>query len=71
MNERQLKEILYCLVYARFFAHGTDGHNSKIIIAQQAIAQGYRYAMGGDWFELWRNGEHLLNLTELPSWDKQ
>lgn len=70
MNERQLKEILYCLVYARFFGHGTDGHNGKIILAQQAIALGYMVAMGGDWFELWLNGNHVLNLTELPGWNK-
>lgn len=68
MDERQLKEILFCLVYASFFSHGTDGHNSKIVIAKQAVKSGYTFAMGGDWFELWQNGNHLLNLTKSTIW---
>ena len=35
-NERQLKEIELSVFYAERFNHGTDGHNSKIIVAQFA-----------------------------------
>ena len=34
-DNRQLKEIAYCQVYAtKDFRHGTDGHNTKLIIAK-------------------------------------
>jgi hypothetical protein len=33
-DERQQKEIKLCRLYAEKFAHGTDGHNSKMIIAK-------------------------------------
>lgn len=35
-DERQLKEIKFCRLYAKEFAHGTDGHNAKMIIAKMA-----------------------------------
>lgn len=35
-DERQLKEIEFCRVYADSYAHGTDGHNAKLIIATLA-----------------------------------
>lgn len=35
-DERQRKEIEFALLYANQFAHGTDGHNAKIIIARMA-----------------------------------
>ncbi len=35
-DERQRKEIAFCLVYADDFAHGTDGHNIKLIVAKMA-----------------------------------
>lgn len=35
-DERQQKEINFCLVYAQSFAHGTDGHHAKMIIAKMA-----------------------------------
>lgn len=35
-DERQRKEIAFSRIYAREFAHGTDGHNGKIIIAKMA-----------------------------------
>ena len=35
-DERQLKEIDFSVVYANEFAHGTDGHNAKLIIARMA-----------------------------------
>jgi hypothetical protein len=31
-SERELDEIVFCGIYAREFAHGTDGHSAKIII---------------------------------------
>lgn len=35
-DERQRKEIAFCLVYADDFAHGTDGHNIRLIVAKMA-----------------------------------
>jgi hypothetical protein len=35
-DKRQLSEIEFSRVYATDFQHGTDGHNAKLIIAQQA-----------------------------------
>jgi hypothetical protein len=35
-DERQLKEIEFCRIYAKEFSHGTDGHNAKLIIARFA-----------------------------------
>lgn len=35
-SERQMKEIEFCSTYASDFGHGTDGHNSKIILARLA-----------------------------------
>ena len=33
MTERQLKEIAFALLYKKYFNHGTDGHNSRITLA--------------------------------------
>jgi hypothetical protein len=33
-DERQRKEIAFDVVYAKNFAHGTDGHNARLIIAR-------------------------------------
>ncbi len=33
-TERELKEIAYCQLYQRDFAHGTDGHNIRLIVAK-------------------------------------
>ena len=35
-DERQIKEINFSLFYAHQFNHGTDGHNSKLIVARFA-----------------------------------
>lgn len=35
-DERQKAEISFSILYAEQFAHGTDGHNAKLIIAQMA-----------------------------------
>ena len=35
-DERQRKEISFCMVYADNFAHGTDGHNIRLIVAKMA-----------------------------------
>lgn len=35
-NERQLKEISFSRMYVQHYAHGTDGHNAKMIIAKLA-----------------------------------
>jgi hypothetical protein len=35
-DERQLKEIAFSRAYARDYAHGTDGHNAKMIVAKMA-----------------------------------
>lgn len=36
-TERELKEIEFSRIYARDFAHGTDGHNSKTIISKLVV----------------------------------
>lgn len=33
-DERQLKEIEFCKIYAEQFRHGTDGHNIRLIVAK-------------------------------------
>ena len=33
-DDRALKEIEFDRIYARDFAHGTDGHNARLIIAK-------------------------------------
>lgn len=35
-DERELKEIEFCRLYARDFAHGALGHNVMLIVAQMA-----------------------------------
>jgi hypothetical protein len=35
-DERQRKEIAYCVIYADSFGHGTDGHNIRLIVAKMA-----------------------------------
>lgn len=35
-DERQLKEIEFCRQYAEKYAHGTDGHNIRLIVAKLA-----------------------------------
>lgn len=35
-DDRQQKEIEFAKLYANNYAHGTDGHNAKIIIAKMA-----------------------------------
>lgn len=35
-DERQNREIDFAVFYANQFNHGTDGHNTKIIIARMA-----------------------------------
>lgn len=35
-DERQRKEIAFSIIYAEKYAHGTDGHNAKMIISKMA-----------------------------------
>lgn len=35
-TDREIKEIEFAVLYKSRFAHGTDGHNAKIIIAKMA-----------------------------------
>lgn len=44
-TDRQKKEIQFSILYEDQYGHGTDGHNSKVIIAKMAkllmlVAQG-------------------------------
>lgn len=34
LTERELKEIVFCRLYAERFNHGTDGHNIRLIVAK-------------------------------------
>lgn len=36
LDERQLKEIEFDIIYVNQFEHGTDGHNARQIIARMA-----------------------------------
>lgn len=36
LTERELKEIVFCRLYAEKFSHGTDGHNIRLIVAKLA-----------------------------------
>lgn len=49
-DDRQLKEIDFNAVYAYSFAHGTEGHNARLIMAKMkdildAIANGITITM--------------------------
>ena len=35
-DERELKEIAFCMLYQKQFGHGTLGHNIRIIVAKMA-----------------------------------
>jgi hypothetical protein len=35
-DERELKEIEFCLLYKKQFGHGTAAHNLRIIVAKMA-----------------------------------
>jgi hypothetical protein len=35
-TEREVQEIRYCMVYAKGFAHGTNGHTERLLIAKLA-----------------------------------
>lgn len=35
-DERERKEIKFCLLYKRRFDHGTPGHNLRVIVAKMA-----------------------------------
>jgi hypothetical protein len=36
LTDRERKEISFCKMYARHFAHGTTGHNSMMLVAKLA-----------------------------------
>lgn len=48
MNERQLKEIAWALLYARLFKHGANGHNALLIMADLATEAGYELEVSID-----------------------
>ena len=53
-NDRELKEIEFCVLYAQQFNHGTVGHNAKTIIATMV--------------SILDNAESIINRTgEIPS----
>jgi len=60
VNERQLKEILFDLFYAKYLAHGTDGHNVRLIMAEMARAAGY--SLDADCLTMRKDGEIILKL---------
>lgn len=60
MNERQLKEIFLNLFYAKYLAHGTDGHNARLIMAELARAGGY--SLDTDCLTMRKDGEIVLRL---------
>lgn len=40
LTEREVKELILCLVYAEDLSHGTDGHNRMLLVAKLATALG-------------------------------
>jgi len=48
LDQRQLKEIKLNIYYAKFLAHGTEGHNLRIISAKMAEALGFDLNEQGD-----------------------
>lgn len=48
LDQRQLKEIKFNLFYARQLAHGTDGHNLRLLNASFALAFGFDFNSQGD-----------------------
>lgn len=42
MDERQLKEIAWALLYARLFNHGANEHNTLLVTAELATQAGYQ-----------------------------
>jgi hypothetical protein len=44
-NERDINEILFAMIYADQFSHGTDGHNRLLIISK--LAKALRVALNG------------------------
>ena len=63
-DERDQKEIAYCLEYQAHYGHGTLGHNIRMIVAKMATIldhrdeQVYNYAtqMGKWWHEKHEKG---------------
>jgi hypothetical protein len=50
-DARQQKEIAFAEVYARDFAHGTEGHNARLIIAKMAALLDGHDLFGPDMIE--------------------
>lgn len=48
LDLRQLKEIKLNIYYTKFLAHGTDGHNLRILQARMAMALGFDISEQGD-----------------------
>lgn len=36
LSEREQKEVIFSMIYAQAFAHGTNGHTDKMLIAKLA-----------------------------------
>jgi hypothetical protein len=67
MNEkeaRRLKEILFALIYAKYLRHGTDGHNARMIMAEQATELGYAFVQFTDMFILTKDGVRVLDVRD-------
>lgn len=74
MNEketRRLKEILFALLYAKYFGHGTDGHNARLIMADQAKLLGYSFGQSADRIWLMQAGNVILTVTATPDWSPE
>lgn len=47
-SEREIREISFCRVYSHKFAHGTDGHNIKLIVSTlTGLLNQIHFAIGG------------------------
>ena len=62
-DDRKLYEICFALLYKRYFRHGTDGHNIKLLLAE-AYADIYRIKLIDNMIYMYRNidGKEVLKL---------
>lgn len=61
LTERQIKEMIFALIYAEQFGHGTEGHNRLLLIAKLAQALGLTEQRG----RLYQDGIEVQPVQEV------
>lgn len=67
LSEREQKEVTLALLYATWFAHGTAGHNSYMVLAKVARQAGYRCKFDGEAPVLYRHDDNTDTALESQS----